>query len=49
MAFKKPDPYKTDNATAPLNDEELARARPAKEVLDELGLDYAPSAWTPAA
>jgi len=44
MAFKKPDPYKTDNATAPLNDEELARARPAKEVLDELGL-----AWTPAA
>jgi len=39
MAFKKPDPYKTDNATAPLNEEELARARSAKEVLEELGLD----------
>jgi len=39
MASKIPDPFKIDKATAPLNDEELARARPAKDVLNELGLD----------
>ena len=38
MVSKKPNPFKIDKETAPLTDKELAKARPGKEVLAELGI-----------
>ncbi|MCZ4274015.1 BrnA antitoxin family protein [Maritalea porphyrae] len=39
MASKKPDPFAIDEDNKPLSDEQVAKLRPGKDVLAELGVD----------